>query len=123
MVIFNIYPESLLSLIYGESYRVSGKMLGLLSIALPGLLLNNFTGVMLNSIRQERKAMLSAFFAMLVNLVTNILLLEKIGIMAAVIATISAEYVILVIQLYYLNKSKRISRFSQFFPEEIHPEK
>ncbi len=108
VVFFNIFPEILLSLIYGDMYIVSGGLLGLLSFALPGLFLNNFTGVMLNSIRQERKAMISAFFAMFVNLVINILLLEKIGIMAAVIATISAEYLIFIIQLYYLYKSKRI---------------
>ena len=108
IALFNIFPDTLLSLIYGNKYKESGIMLGLLSFALPGLFFNNFTGVMLNSIRQERKAMLSALFAMMVNILINIFFLKQIGIIAAVIATISAEYLILIIQCYYLSKSKRI---------------
>lgn len=108
LIVYNSIPEILLKVVYGRQYVQSAWMLGMLAFALPALYLNNFTGVILNSIRREKKAMQSAFWALIVNIGLNILLLPTIGIIGAVIATISTEYSILIIQCFYLKQSKSI---------------
>ena len=108
IIVYNCVPGLLLSLAYGNPYRASGWILGALSFALPGLFLNNLTGATLNAIKKERKSMNSAFFAFLLNISINILLMRWIGIAAAIIATICTEYFILCVQLLYLRNSQRI---------------
>jgi len=108
ILVYNCFPNLLLSLAYGKSYSNSGWILGMLSFALPGLLLNNLTGVTLNAIRKERNVMNSTFVALLVNVGLNVLLLPWIGIVGAIAATIIAEYSILCIQMYCINNSQGI---------------
>ena len=108
ILVYNCFPNLLLSLAYGKSYSNSGWILGMLSFALPGLLLNNLTGVTLNAIRKERNVMNSTFVALLVNVGLNVLLLPWIGIVGAIAATIIAEYSILCIQIYCINNSQGI---------------
>ncbi|MCK9409666.1 MAG: oligosaccharide flippase family protein [Bacteroidetes bacterium] len=109
VVIFLVIPGELVTLIYGEQYRESAQALMMLSFALPALFLNNFTGVMLNSIRQERKAMTSAFWALIINVSLNVMLLPIIGLAAAILATICTEYSNWIIQCVYLYRSRCIT--------------
>lgn len=106
--LLSLMPEFLLSLAYGERYATSASLLRPLCIALPALFLNNLTGVMLNAVRRERTAMLSALWALIANIGLNILLLPLIGIMGAVVATIAAEYLIVIIQAAALRRSSII---------------
>ena len=103
-----LFPELILKVTYGEKYAGAAWILSSLAPALPGLFLNNLTGVVLNSVRNERKAMSSAIYAFLLNVSMNIILLPVIGLRAAVLATVCVEYFILGIQLVYLKKSKSI---------------
>ncbi|MGA7837968.1 MAG: oligosaccharide flippase family protein [Ignavibacteriaceae bacterium] len=91
--------DKIIVMVYGPEYSISSRILVLLIIAIPGLYLNNVTGVILNSIKKERLAMISAFFAFAINSIINIIYLPKIGIMAAVISTIITEYFIFIMQL------------------------
>jgi len=119
ILVYNCFPNLLLSLAYGKSYSNSGWILGMLSFALPGLLLNNLTGVTLNAIRKERNVMNSTFVALLVNVGLNVLLLPWIGIVGAIAATIIAEYSILCIQIYCINNSQGIRWQKRILPSTM----
>jgi len=107
---YNCIPEIFLSLAYGNLYKRSGWILSVLSFALPGLLLNSLTGNTLNALRKEWKVMSSTFFAFLLNIGLNVILLPRLGIVGAVIATICTEYFMLCIQIYYIQISPDIKR-------------
>ena len=102
----NLTSELLLKYIFGIKYLNSAWILNILCFALPGLFLNGLTGITLNSLRKEKPVMYSGFFAMVVNIVVNLILLERIGIKGAIIATIITEYANFFIQLFILAKIK-----------------
>ena len=74
----------------------------MLCIAIPGLFLDELMGTTLYSIRKEKAAMYSRFIAVVINIGINIILLKRIGIEGAIIATIAAEYSSFIIQLFVL---------------------
>lgn len=101
----------LIVFVYGSSYTASVTLSQTLSLALPWLLLNNFTGTMLNSVGLEKQVAFSIVPSLLLSILINIFFIPQIGVIAAVIATIIAELSIFLFQLFLLLKSKRI-RFS-----------
>lgn len=100
----NLTSEFLLTNIYGIKYASSAWILNMLCYALPGLFLDELTGTTLYSLRKEKGVMYSRFFSVLVNVSINLLLLKKIGIEGAIIATIAAEYSSFIIQFLILLK-------------------
>ena len=105
----NLTSELLLKYIYGIKYLNSAWILNMLCFALPGLFLNGLTGITLNSLRKEKPVMYSGFSAMVINIVVNLILLERIGIKGAIIATIITEYANFFVQLSVLAKIKIFS--------------
>ena len=102
----NFTSEFLLTNIYGIKYINSSWILNMLCIALPGLFLDELMGTTLYSIRKEKAAMYSRFIAVVINIGINLILLKRIGIEGAIIATIAAEYSSFIIQLFVLKSSK-----------------
>jgi O-antigen/teichoic acid export membrane protein len=98
--------EMLVELLYGKKYFLSVDILKLLVIALPFLFLNNLTGVTLNSIKKEKTAFYSTMIAALLNVLVNMLLLNLIGLVGAVISTIITEILVFLIQLGYILRFK-----------------
>ncbi len=94
----------IIGLIFGGRYGTSAWILALLSIALPGLFLNNLTGVTLNSMRKEYLATMAAGVGVSINIISNILLIQKFGITGAIYSTIFAEYMVLFLQIYFIIK-------------------
>jgi O-antigen/teichoic acid export membrane protein len=90
------------NIIFGSKYFASINVAKVLSLALPGLFLNNLTGVVLNSIRKERFPLYTTILGMLVNICTNILFIPVFGIYGAVWATILAESIVFLLQAYLL---------------------
>jgi O-antigen/teichoic acid export membrane protein len=73
-----------------------------LSLAIIPLALNNLTGITLNGLgmfRENLKVMISALF---INILANIILLNTLGILGAVYATLITEVYILVMGIIYL---------------------
>ena len=92
---------------YRMIYINSVGLLTVLVFALPGLIWNNFTGITLNAAKKERLATFSVFIAVIVNLLLNTgLLLHYKNVYAAVAATVITEYLIFLIQLFYILKYK-----------------
>ena len=97
-----IFSKLIIVLLYGEKYYSSILILQLLSLAVIPLALNNLTGITLNGLgmfRENLKVMISALF---INILANIILLNALGILGAVYATIITEVYILVMGIIYL---------------------
>lgn len=97
-----ILSDPIVRFFYGDKYFSSIEILKYLSLALPAIFLNNFTGVISNSIRKEYIPVISTGSAVLVNILLNIVLLKTMGILGAVIATIITEFIVFFVQLYFL---------------------
>lgn len=106
IVVVFFSAEMLVELVYGKKYFLSVDILKLLVIALPFLFLNNLTGVILNSIKREKTVFYSTMIASLLNVLVNMLLLNLIGLVGAVISTIITEILVFLIQLSYILKFK-----------------
>jgi O-antigen/teichoic acid export membrane protein len=94
----------IVNLIYTFKYENSVIILKMLSFSVLGLALNNFTGTVLNGLGYYRENMLVTLFALILNIVMNIILIKIYGIMGAVITTIITEYFILFGDSYYIFK-------------------
>lgn len=104
ILIFNLFGEILIKILYTSKFINSVGILETVSFALPLLFLNNLTGVSLNSIHKEKITMFSTFIGMLINLISNILLIPELGVYGGVISTIITELSILIFQLIFVIK-------------------
>lgn len=105
--------DSLIIILYGTKYKSSIGYLKILAFAIPGIYLNNFTGVISNSIRKEKIPLLSTGIGVFICIIMNIILIPVIGIWSAVYTTITVEYVVFMIQLvllikYFLNNKNNL---------------
>lgn len=103
-VCIGLFPSEIINAIYGSNYYASGKYLKLLLFAVPALLLNNMTGIISNTVREEKIGMKGAFYGAVVNIIICFVLIPSLGIIGAVIATILAEYSVLAVEIYLLAK-------------------
>ncbi len=104
-----LFGDFIIITVLGQKYSESVDVLKWIIWALPALFLNNLTGTVLNSIREEKKAMLSALFALVLNISLNLTLLPIIGFYGAVYSTIATEMSIFALQLYFIVKSGKIT--------------
>jgi O-antigen/teichoic acid export membrane protein len=106
-VVFLLYylSGSIIAFLYSRNYLDSVPLLQLLVICIPGLLLNNFTGTTLNSCRKERIVTISVFWAAIINIALNIILISHFRLMGAVVATIITEYFTFFFQFVYILKN------------------
>lgn len=104
--VISVFAGSLLSIFYGSQYISSAVLLSLIVVALPAIFLNNFTGVVLNSMRKERQPLVSTAIGALTNVGVNIILIPRFGILGAVIATIVTEYVVLFCECWYVWRNR-----------------
>lgn len=99
--------EWFIRMVYGEPYATSSSVTALLLFAVPGVFLNNLTGVALNSVRSERSVMFTTIGAFLVNIAANLMFIPAAGIMGAAAATIVTEYGLLLSQCVVLLRSPK----------------
>jgi O-antigen/teichoic acid export membrane protein len=97
--------------VYGEKYLSSIPYLNYLVFALPGLFLNNFTGVISNSIRKEKIPMFTTGIAAIINITLNFVLIRVYGIWGAVVATIISEYLVFILQFVLLISHNAKTKF------------
>jgi O-antigen/teichoic acid export membrane protein len=98
VLLVNMFGEPIILFFYGNKYASSIPYLKYLVFALPGLFLNNLTGVISNSIRKEKIPMISTGITAMVNVTLNIILIPLYGIWGAVAATIISEYFVFILQ-------------------------
>lgn len=106
-----IFGKLIIGLFYGENYIYSGTILILIGTALPGVYLNNLTGVISNASRRENIPVITTGTGVLIGIGFNFALIPVIGIFGAVITTIITEYAVFLFQFIYLvvyNKNRTL---------------
>lgn len=106
-----ILAKPIILFLYTTKYSSSVSILQWLSIALLGVFLNNFTGIISNSMRKEIIPLISTITCAIINIILNLILIPKFAVMGAVISTIATEYLVFLTQLVmliYLNKKLSI---------------
>lgn len=107
LVVFYLSAHQLLiKLTFGINYIEASNLLALISLAIPGLFLNNLTGVLLNSAYKENLNLNATIISVSLNLILNFIFIKTMGIVGAVVTVIITEYSILFIQIYYIMKTK-----------------
>ncbi|GAB6282542.1 MAG: flippase [Ignavibacterium sp.] len=97
-----ILAKPIILFLYTTKYFSSISILQWLSIALLGVFLNNFTGIISNSMRREIIPLISTITCAIINIILNLILIPKFAIMGAVISTIITEYLVFFMQLVML---------------------
>lgn len=110
-MLFQLIPEILIKAIYGSSFYMSANLLKILAFGIPAMLLNNMTGVVLNSIRREKIPMITTAIAVPVNVLLNISLIPIYGVLGAVYTTIITEILVFVLQAIIILKINFRAKF------------
>ncbi|MBD3410262.1 MAG: oligosaccharide flippase family protein, partial [Ignavibacteriales bacterium] len=92
VALYFAFAEQFVPALYGSAYAESAELATALSLALPGVFLNNATGVTLNAARRERTVFATTLGAAVVNVALNIALIPTYGAVGAVVAMIATEY-------------------------------
>ena len=103
-IIFFFLTELIINTIYSAKYF--DLILKIMSFAVIGLALNNFTGVVLNGLGKFKENMMVTFFGFIINIFLNILFIPKFGIIAAALISVITEYIILTGDLFFIYKYK-----------------
>lgn len=106
IIIFYLFGDEIIKLLYTEKFLDSYEYLKLISLAIPFIFLNNFTGILLNSQRLETITMYTTFIGLIINIVSNLILIPQLKIYGAVYSTIITETSIFLMQALLLLKFK-----------------
>lgn len=94
---------------YGPGYEEVIPLLNATSIIIIAIGLNNVTGVQyLIQIRKQNVYTLSVTIGAVINVILNFTLIKLLGTIGAVIASVIAEFTILIVQLIYISKEIKI---------------
>ncbi len=97
-------PDFLVIFFYSSKYSASVELLKFLSFAVIPLALNNLTGITLNALGKFNFVLIATAAGLIVNVIMNIVLIPRLGLIAACYATFVTEVVILLIECFYLFK-------------------
>ncbi len=102
--------EILIPLFFSSNYGNSILLLMILVFALPGLILNNLTGVVLNAAMREKDVTFSLILAAIFNIVLNVILLVYFrSLVVVAIVTVLTEYFSFFFQLFYIFKRQLLN--------------
>lgn len=103
-VLIYFLSDIVIGLLYSGKYTSSVFIMQILAFAILGLSLNNLTGIILNSLNLFKTNMLIALFALLINVILNIIFIPYFGITAAAVISVITEYFIFIAGLFILRK-------------------
>lgn len=107
MLILFFAPDILVVFFYSAKYAESSALLKLLSFAVIPLALNNLTGIALNALGKFNFVLIAVTAGLITNVALNIILIPKIGLVAACYSTIITEIVVLILESAFLVKVLR----------------
>lgn len=96
------FAGEIISIIYGGAYTRSAGILRLLSVSFIFLVLNNFTNLLVNSLKLNRANLKIFISGLIINIGLNLILIRVYGIMGAATATVMTELAIFVMQFYLI---------------------
>ncbi len=94
-------------LLYTERFAASASILKILAPAIIAAGMNNLTGTTLNGMGFFKIVMFITLYALVLNVVMNILFIPRFGIHASAVISVITEYFIFIVELYYLRKILR----------------
>lgn len=100
-------PDFLVIFFYSTKYSSSVELLKFLSFAVIPLALNNLTGITLNALGKFNFVLYATVVGLVVNIIINLIMIPKVGLIAACYATFFTEVVILIVESYFLFKVLR----------------
>ncbi len=103
LILFFI-PDFLVIFFYSTKYASSVELLKFLSFAVIPLALNNLTGITLNALGKFNFVLIATIIGLALNIVLNVVLIPKIGLIAACYATFITELSILLVESFFLFK-------------------
>ena len=103
-LILFFFSEYIVGILYSGKFSESSFILQILSAALLAMGLNNLTGVILNGMGYFKVVMYITLYALIMNVVLNIMFIPLYGIQAAAVMTVITEYFILIVEWIYLKK-------------------
>jgi len=97
----------IIPLLYTERFAASASILKILAPAIIAAGMNNLTGTTLNGMGFFKIVMFITLYALVLNVVLNILFIPRFGIHASAVISVITEYFIFIVELYYLRKILR----------------
>ena len=98
-----LLASPIILLIYKSAFTQSIFALQILIWAIPLIFVNYILGTAINSINKQRETVKTAFVAMLLNIVLNVLLLPRYGLIAACYITVLTELTCFMLWFHILN--------------------
>lgn len=99
--------EPLVNLLYTEKFSDSVLVLKVLAFGMIAVGLNNLTGTVINAMGYFKIVMYITLYALILNVVLNIIFIPQYGILAPSVITLITEYFILIMEIIYLRKLLR----------------
>ncbi|MFD1562792.1 flippase [Haloarchaeobius amylolyticus] len=99
-----LLSNDILTFVFGQEYNIASKVLIILMVSKIFQGVHKIAGQSLLGINQPNLAARSSAISLVLNLVLNILLVWKIGIVGAAIGTVAATLVNNILHVYYLSK-------------------
>lgn len=104
IILFQFLGDVIIKILYTNKFLEANVYLKLISFAIPFIFLNNFTGILLNSKRLEIITMITTFLGLIINVISNFILIPNLRVYGAVYSTILTEALILITQAMALKK-------------------
>jgi len=112
LILIYIYVVSeLIPILFGPEYLEASRVIIPLSFAIFLWSLNAIIGVYLNGLGLFKEVMIASVSGMIINIIINIILIPKIGILGAVYTTIITEFLIFMVEIIFVffNYKKNVS--------------
>ncbi|MEO8513949.1 MAG: polysaccharide biosynthesis C-terminal domain-containing protein [Ignavibacteria bacterium] len=103
-VILYFFADFIIYTIYTDKFTDSIAILRILSFGIIAMGLNNLTGIILNGMGYFKIVMYITLYALLMNVVFNVMFIPLYGIKASAYLTLITEYFILIVEWIYMRK-------------------
>jgi O-antigen/teichoic acid export membrane protein len=117
VVLILIFAPTIINLLGGKEFLPSLKILRILGFATGISYLNHLTGYSLAALGKQRAHLKFSLFALLTNVVLNLVLIPRFSFVAAAAVTALTETLIFVLTFAYIRKSLRIKLSFFSFPQ------
>jgi len=109
LLVFSLFPEQLLSLLFGEEYVGASGVLRIFSLFLIFNIVSQYNLVFLNSFGMAKRIMIIIWPVAIMNLVLDIFFIQKMGIIGVAIITTTGWIIITILTLKILIKECNLS--------------
>jgi O-antigen/teichoic acid export membrane protein len=103
-LILYLLSSNIVYILYTSKFSDSILVVKILCAGIIAVGLNNLTGIVLNGIGLFKVVMWATLYGLIINVILNILFIPLYGIIAASINTVITEYVIFILEFYFLRK-------------------